>query len=87
MAATATHPRFTVGVNKGASMRDIIECPECGGPVVNGGGDDIRCTECGLTWDEFVDVADDLVLLNGDDILLDDEMGDRGEDGYDSADW
>lgn len=87
LVLTPTHPRFTFGINKGVEMRDMIECPECGGPIVNGGGDDIRCTQCGLTWDEFVDVADDLELLDGDDILLDDELVDGESEGYDSADW
>ena len=36
-------------------MRDMDECPECGGPIVDGGGDDVRCTQCGATWDEFGD--------------------------------
>ena len=68
-------------------MRDMIECPECGGPIVNGGGDDIRCTQCGLTWDEFVDVADDLELLNRMDVLVADELGDGDLEDFDSSDW
>ena len=68
-------------------MRNSVECPECGGPVINGGGDDIRCLSCGLTWDEYVDTADDLAILDGDDELLDDELADGDGEGYDSADW
>ena len=39
-------------------MSEYTECPECGGPLV-GSGDDIRCTECGLTIDEFEGDIDD----------------------------
>ena len=39
-------------------MSEYTECPDCGGPLV-GTGDDIRCTECGLTIDEFEDDIDD----------------------------
>lgn len=40
-------------------MGEFTECPECGGPLV-GSGDDIRCTECGLTIDEFEADIDDI---------------------------
>jgi hypothetical protein len=40
-------------------MRDMIECPECGGPIIDGGGNDVRCESCGLTWDEFEDADED----------------------------
>lgn len=39
-------------------MAERTECPECGGPLV-GTGSDIRCTECGLTIDEFESDIDD----------------------------
>lgn len=32
-------------------------CPECGGQLV-GTGTDIRCTECGLTYEEMDDMLD-----------------------------
>lgn len=39
-------------------MARITECPECGGPLVDGGGDDIRCVNCGLTLEEFSEATD-----------------------------
>jgi len=39
-------------------MSDIEFCPECEAPVI-GFGDDIRCTSCGLTYREMVDLIDD----------------------------
>ena len=35
-------------------MRDIDICPSCGGPVI-GYGEDQRCTECGLTFEEMAE--------------------------------
>jgi len=52
---TPNEPVFTVVFDNGVKMRDMDECPECGGPIVDGGGDDVRCTQCGATWDEFGD--------------------------------
>jgi len=40
-------------------MRDGEECPECGGPIIDGGGNDVRCESCGLTWDELEDSGED----------------------------
>ena len=39
-------------------MSDIEFCPECEAPVI-GFGDDIRCTSCGITYREMVDLVDD----------------------------
>jgi tRNA(Ile2) C34 agmatinyltransferase TiaS len=33
-------------------MSDIEFCPGCGAPVI-GFGDDIRCTDCGMTLSEM----------------------------------
>ncbi|CAB4661642.1 unannotated protein [freshwater metagenome] len=40
-------------------MRDGDECPECGGPIIDAGGKDVRCESCGLTLDEFEDAGED----------------------------
>ncbi len=39
-------------------MSNRIECPECGGPLVDGGGDDLRCVECGFTREDFSEIDD-----------------------------
>ena len=64
-------------------MSDIEFCPECEAPVI-GFGDDIRCTSCGLTYREMVDLIDDDFLdgLGGDDAIETDEMGDMAENDY-----
>jgi hypothetical protein len=66
-------------------MSDIEFCPECEAPVI-GFGDDIRCTNCGLTYREMVDLIDDDFLdgLGGDDAIETDEMGDMADNDYDS---
>ena len=66
-------------------MSDIEFCPECEAPVI-GFGDDIRCTNCGITYREMVDLIDDDFLdgLGGDDAIETDEMGDMAENDYDS---
>ena len=74
------HPPRTVGC-----MSDIEFCPECEAPVI-GFGDDIRCTNCGMTYGDMVDVIGDDFLdgLGGDDAIETDEMGDMAENDYDS---
>ena len=64
-------------------MSDIEFCPECEAPVI-GFGDDIRCTSCGLTYREMVDLIDDDFLdgLGGDDAIETDQMGDMAENDY-----
>ena len=64
-------------------MSDIEFCPECEAPVI-GFGDDIRCTSCGLTYREMVDLIDDDFLdgLGGDDAIETDEMDDMAENDY-----
>ena len=64
-------------------MSDIEFCPECEAPVI-GFGDDIRCTSCGLTYREMVDLIDDDFLdgLGGDDVIETDEMDDMAENDY-----
>ena len=66
-------------------MSDIEFCPECEAPVI-GFGDDIRCTNCGITYREMVDLIDDDFLdgLGGDDVIETDEMGDMGDNDFDS---
>jgi hypothetical protein len=66
-------------------MSDIEFCPECEAPVI-GFGDDIRCTSCGLTYREMVDLIDDDFLdgLGGDDVIETEEMGDMGDNDFDS---
>ena len=66
-------------------MSDIEFCPECEAPVI-GFGDDLRCTSCGLTYREMVDLVDDDFLdgLGGDDAIETDEMGDMSENDYGS---
>ena len=66
-------------------MSDIEFCPECEAPVI-GFGDDIRCTNCGITYREMVDLIDDDFLdgLGGDDAIETDEMGDMADNDYDS---
>ena len=66
-------------------MSDIEFCPECEAPVI-GFGDDIRCTNCGITYREMVDLIDDDFLdgLGGDDAMGTDEMGDMGDNDFDS---
>ena len=54
-------------------MREIEFCPECGAPVI-GFTNDQRCTSCGLTYLEMVD------LLDGDD-LMEDDLGPDDVDG------
>ena len=82
-------------------MSDIEFCPECEAPVI-GFGDDIRCTNCGMTYGDMVDIIGDDFLdgLGGDDEVQADEMdeladndsdadlGDSGGDGDgDSDNW
>jgi hypothetical protein len=64
-------------------MSDIEFCPECEAPVI-GFGDDIRCTSCGLTYREMVDLIDDDFLdgLGGDDVIETDEMDDMGDNDH-----
>ena len=57
-------------------MSHRIECPECGGPLVDAGGDDLRCVECGFTRQEFSEDFDD-------DDLDDDEDDDFDDDDFD----
>jgi hypothetical protein len=66
-------------------MSDIEFCPECEAPVI-GFGDDIRCTNCGITYREMVDLIDDDFLdgLGGDDAMRTDEMGDMADNDFDS---
>ena len=66
-------------------MSDIEFCPECESPVI-GFGDDIRCTNCGITYREMVDLIDDDFLdgLGGDDAIETDEMGDMADNDFDS---
>ena len=60
-------------------MSDIEFCPECGAPVI-GFTNDQRCTSCGLTYLDMVD------LLDSDDLMEDDlgpdEVDDDVDDGY-----
>ena len=35
-------------------MSEITECPSCGGPVVDAGGLDLRCVNCGATFTDMV---------------------------------
>lgn len=44
-------------------MVELTDCPNCGGPIINGGGIDIRCAACGMTYLELVDYFDDDVEL------------------------
>ena len=66
-------------------MSDIEFCPECEAPVI-GFGDDIRCTNCGITYREMVDLIDDDFLdgLGGDDAMETSEMGDMADNDFDS---
>ncbi len=66
-------------------MSDIEFCPECEAPVI-GFGDDIRCTSCGFTYREMVDLIDDDFLdgLGGDDAMGTDEMGAMADNDFDS---
>jgi len=36
-------------------MSEIAECPSCGGPVVDAGGLDINCLNCGSTFHDMVE--------------------------------
>ena len=60
-------------------MSDIEFCPECGAPVI-GFTNDQRCTSCGLTYLEMVDLLDDDDLMEDD--LGPDEVDDDVDDGY-----
>jgi hypothetical protein len=66
-------------------MSDIEFCPECEAPVI-GFGNDIRCTNCGMTYSEMVDVIGDDFLdgFGGDDAMETDEMGDMADNDFDS---
>lgn len=55
-------------------MSSIEFCPECGGVVV-GTGADLRCTSCGLTYEEMLDAID-----HDEDDLLEDEDEDEDID-------
>lgn len=59
-------------------MSERTECPECGGPLVDGGGDDLRCMECGFTREDFSDI-DDVEDPYGDD---DDEIDEVDDDEW-----
>ncbi|MFM8601265.1 MAG: hypothetical protein ACKODP_04215 [Actinomycetota bacterium] len=71
-------------------MREIEFCPECGAPVV-GFTNDQRCTSCGLTYLDMLD------LLDGDDLMEDDfgpddvdgdlDGSDYGDEESDSDEW
>lgn len=39
-------------------MTDTESCPDCGGPILNSGGTEVRCLNCGLDFGEFVDLVD-----------------------------
>lgn len=69
-------------------MSDIEFCPECEAPVI-GFGTDVRCTSCGLTHSEMVDIIGDDVLdgLDGDDDIDSDEIGNYDSDDSDSDGW
>jgi DNA-directed RNA polymerase subunit M/transcription elongation factor TFIIS len=63
-------------------MSTIEFCPECGGVVV-GTGTDLRCTSCGLTYDEMIDSIDH----DEDDFLEDDDADlDELDDELDGSD-
>ena len=47
-------------------MAEMTECPNCGGPLV-GTREDLRCTECGFTRDEFDDIDDVEDLYDSDE--------------------
>ena len=66
-------------------MSDIEFCPECEAPVI-GFGDDIRCTNCGMTYGDMVDVIGDDFLdgLGGDDEVQADEMDELADNDSDS---
>ena len=55
-------------------MMEMTECPECGGPIVDGTNGDVRCVECGLTWDEMDDIDDVEDPFGIDDFGDDDEL-------------
>lgn len=61
-------------------MREIEFCPECGAPVV-GFTNDQRCTSCGLTYLDMLD------LLDGDDLMEDDFGPDDVEGDLDGSDY
>jgi hypothetical protein len=66
-------------------MSDIEFCPECEAPVI-GFGDDIRCTNCGMTYGDMVDIIGDDFLdgLGGDDEVQADEMDELADNDSDS---
>ncbi len=66
-------------------MREIEFCPECGAPVI-GFTNDQRCTSCGLTYLEMVDLLDGDDLME-DDLGPDDADGDVGEGESTSDEW
>lgn len=35
-------------------MSEITECPSCGGTVIDAGGLDLVCTNCGATFNDMV---------------------------------
>ena len=39
-------------------MSEITECPSCGGPVVDAGGLDVRCVNCGAVFQDMVEYAE-----------------------------
>lgn len=39
-------------------MSEITECPSCGGPVVDAGGLDVRCINCGFTFQDMFEIDD-----------------------------
>ncbi len=61
-------------------MAQLSDCPECGGPLIDAGGTDIRCVNCGATYEELVEI------LGDEDIELTDEfpggMREAHEMGY-----
>lgn len=66
-------------------MSDIEFCPECEAPVI-GFGDDIRCTNCGMTYGDMVDIIGDDFLdgLGGDDEVQADEMDELADNDSDA---
>lgn len=64
-------------------MSTIEFCPECGSVVV-GSGTDQRCTSCGLTYEEMVDLLDG-DYMDEDDLQEDDEIIDGDDES--GSDW
>lgn len=73
-------------------MVNLTECPNCGGPIINGGGTDIRCATCGMNYDELIDFLGDEIEVDEDFVGEEREAVELGypvdgvEEGLDS-DW